>query len=300
MKKLETEVIGILKRNRDGSFATQSNRQRILLLCCSQLRTLGYKSSKLSLRDLKGRHINALIKHWRSENISIGTIKNRLSALRWLCEKTGDKGLIKSNEALGLENRQYVTNEDKAICLEQADLSVLSPLVRLSVELQQHFGLRREEAMKFQIGYALFGHSPQNAEIIKIKPSWTKGGRYREIPITNDAQRALLARISDFVGQVGLTSLIPNESRYKEHMKRFEAETSQAGIGRTHGLRHLYAQSRYKELMGIDCPAVNPNLKLTKEQKAKDKEVRLIISHELGHGRISVTGIYLGSWNLKK
>jgi hypothetical protein len=38
---------------------------------------------------------------------------------------------------------------------------------------------------------------------------------------------------------------------------------------------------------------------LTDEQKALDLSARQTISNELGHNRLSVTGIYLGSWSYK-
>ena len=41
----------------------------------------------------------------------------------------------------------------------------------MSLELQRAFGLRREEAMKFQPSYA------DQKDHITLKASWTKGGR---------------------------------------------------------------------------------------------------------------------------
>ena len=51
-----------------------------------------------------------------------------------------------------------------------------------------------------------------------------------------------------------------------------------------HGLRHAYAQNRYEELTGWQCPSVGgPDSKvLTPEQRAADREARLTISQELG------------------
>jgi len=63
-----------------------------------------------------------------------------------------------------------------------------------------------------------------------------------------------------------------------------------------HGLRHAYAQRRYEELTGWRSPvAGGPSSRsLTQEQKEQDREVRLIISRELGHEREQVTAVYLG------
>lgn len=297
MKKLAYAIKQIEKRNRDGSHATQANRSRILAMCVEQLGQAGYKTNQMTPHDLKGRHVNALIKRWRDDNVSVATIKNRLSALRWLAEKIGNKGFVKSNTELGIENRTYITNTDKSVSLASVvDWSALSDDVCLSVLLQKEFGLRREEAMKFQIDYA----TSQGADKIIIKPSWAKGGRYREIPITNERQTALLAKIHEHCHAKAQSSMIPNDKTYRQHMKTFESQTSSAGIGRTHGLRHQYAQSRYKQLMGFDCPAVGGVRELTSEEISKDRAVRLQISNELGHNRLQVTGIYLGSWSMKR
>lgn len=298
MKKLEHKIIQICNRNRDGSYATQANRKSILSLCVGHLGEAGYRTQELTPHDLKGRHINALIKRWKKDGVSNATMKNRLACLRWLAEKIGNRGLVKSNIDLGVENRQYITNKNKSKDLNSndVDFSKLSHNVRLSVELQQAFGLRREESMKFQPSYALAGDIPENASIIRIKPSWSKGGRYREIPITTDAQRRLLHKV---IATVGIGSLIPPEKTYKQHLNVFEYETRLAGIGQTHGLRHLYAQNRYYELTGWQCPAVGGVRELSEEQKELDKTVRLQISNELGHNRLQVTGVYLGSWSYK-
>lgn len=300
MKKLEHKILQICNRNRDGSHATQANRKAILSLCVEQLAQAGYKVNELKPHDLKGRHINSLIKCWQNDGISTGTMKNRLSALRWLAEKIDNKGLVKSNDELGIGKRQYVTNQNKSIDLtdvSKADLSKLSPHVALSTELQKEFGLRREEAMKFQPSYALAGFPSATANKIKIKPSWSKGGRYREIPITNDRQRELLNRVQALAGN---GSLIPADKSYRQHKNTFEYETRQAGIGQTHGLRHLYAQNRYYELTGWQCPAVGGVRELSPNEKELDKQARLQISEELGHGRLQITGVYLGSWSFKE
>ncbi len=52
-------------------------------------------------------------------------------------------------------------------------------------------------------------------------------------------------------------------------------------------------------MMGFDCPAVGGSRSLTSEEIAKDKEIRMLISEELGHSRINITAVYLGSWSKK-
>lgn len=87
--------------------------------------------------------------------------------------KIGNKGLVKpSNDEYGIGKREYITNVNKSqnlAKLSEIDKSKLSENVALSLQLQQEFGLRREESMKFQAAYALGGHSPQTAEKSQLK-----------------------------------------------------------------------------------------------------------------------------------
>lgn len=296
MDRLQYGFNEIIKRNNDGSYATKANRKRMLMMFAEQLKDSGYKTNNMRPSDFKGRHINTLIKKWKDDGVSTGTIKNRMANIRWLAEKIGKPDMVKNNAVYGIEDRKYITNIDKSADVTAEQLEKLSPYVRQSVELQKSFGLRREEATKFSPDYALGGYDPYNAPVLRIKPQWAKGGRYREIPITTDAQRdALMAALT----LAGDGSLIPSNRSYRDHIGHFERETAAIGLGQTHGLRHLYAQNRYRELTGFDCPAVGGLVKLTAEQKQIDIDARKIISQELGHNRLSVTGIYLGSWSVK-
>ena len=299
MNRLEYQLLQICHHNRDGSFATQANRREMLSLFSRELKDIGYKINNLKPNDLKGRHINALVKKWQSEKKSVGTIKNRMAVLRWLFKKIGKPVVIKNSNAIyGIQNRQYVTNQNKSISLKEFDLSRIDPNFAQSLRLQEAFGLRREEAMKFQPSYALDGQIIDNAKYIRIMSSWAKGGRARIIPITNEKQRnELRSAYARAVENGG--SLVPKEKSYVSHLSFFENVTRSLGLGQTHGLRHGYAQARYVELMGFPCPAVGGIRELTVEEKQKDKVIRLQISEELGHSRINITSIYLGSWSKK-
>jgi Phage integrase, N-terminal len=80
MRDLNYELKQLGVRNRDGAPAAQANRARLLSLIANQLYVLGYK--KLHATELKGRHVNALVKEWQHQRLAPGTIKNRLAALR--------------------------------------------------------------------------------------------------------------------------------------------------------------------------------------------------------------------------
>lgn len=161
------------------------------------------------------------------------------------------------------------------------------PYTAMSLRLEAAFGLRREESIKIIPGWADLGDK------LRLKDTWTKGGRYREIPITTSEQRAALDAAKD-LARGG--SLIPSEMRYKDQLQRFKAQCAKADIGGVHGLRHQYAHQRYETLTCWKCPAAGGprSRQLTIEQKAIDKAARLTISAEMGHVREQITSVYLG------
>lgn len=287
MKDLNYQLMKLCKANRDGSYSTQATRRRILDRIANQLHALGYKH--MQARSLKPKHVDALVSLWKDQGLSIGTFKNRLSALRWWARKVGKDDIIpKDNDALDIGRRSQVGTESKAWELNEAQLEKISdPYVRLSLRLQAAFGLRREEAIKFRPNYAI------KDDHIRLKASWTKGGRTRTVPIRIDEQRQLLEAVRK-LARGG--ALIPPNKNYEEQLHRYERQVRTAGIKNPHGLRHAYAQRRYEELTGWKSPlAGGPASKsLTIEQRALNEGARETISRELGHDRTSITRIYLG------
>jgi integrase len=273
-------------RNRDGSYATQADRLRVLTLVSRELKERGFRQMRAP--SLKGRHVRVLLEHWQNKNLSAGTIKNRLAIIRWWAEKVGKASLLPADNAmLGVADRQLVAQFSKARELGQAWERVTDPYVALRLRLQQAFGLRREEAIKFRPGYA------DRGDHIALKGSWTKGGRERIVPITTSAQRVVLDAAHRLAGA---GSLIPAHRSYIEQRNTYDGQCKAAGLSHMHGLRHLYAQTRYEALTGRKAPAAGgPSAKLlTPVQRLWDRETRQTISQELGHGREQITTVYLG------
>jgi hypothetical protein len=286
MRQLNYDLKQLCHRNGDGSYGTQADRLRILQLVADQLHEAGFKD--LRATGLKPKHVEALAQRWQAESLNAGTIKNRMAQLRYWAEKIGKRNIIaRYNADYGIANRQLVSTVSKARELTAAELAKVSdPYTRLSLQLQAAFGLRRAESIKIQPAWADRGN------VLVLRASWCKGGRVREIPVRNDAQRQLLNEAKVFVGR---GSLIPQDSRYIDQLRRFEYHCSQAGIHHVHGHRHAYAQTRYRELTGWNAPAAGgpSSRSLTPAQKEIDRAARLVISQELGHERESVTAIYL-------
>ena len=288
MDDLTYDLLQMCRHNRDGGKTTQANRKSGLKLISHQLRESGFKYMKA--QSLKPKHVQHLVERWQSEGLQTGTIMNRMSHLRWWAEHVGKAGLIPSDNAmLGIERREYANGPNRAKTLDAEKLEkITDEHIRLSLKLQQAFGLRREEAIKFQPTYA-----DQN-DHIKLKATWCKGGKERTIPIRNEEQRHILDEAKKLAKD---GSLIPVHKSYVQQMDLYDKQCNKAGLDNMHGLRHMYAQTRYEELTGWKAPkAGGPSTKdLTLQQREMDRQTRLQISQELGHERIEVTSIYLGS-----
>jgi integrase len=287
LRNLNYQLKQLCRQNRDGSYSTQAKRAHHLMLIANQLHVLGFQG--IGASSLKPKHIDALVKHWLEQDLSTGTIKNRMAVLRWWAQKVGKQNVVaRSNDHYGIPNRQFVTNASKAKTVSALDLEKMpDPHVRMSLELQQAFGLRREEAIKFRPGFA------DRGDHIRLKASWTKGGKSRTIPVRTDVQRDLLNRARQLAGN---GALISSGRNYVQQLRVYERLTANAGLSKMHGLRHDYAQRRYEELTGWKSPAAGgPTVRaLTPEQKLIDQKVRLTISRELGHNREQILSIYVG------
>ena len=287
MLDLEYQLNKICERNRDGAHGTQKQRRKGLRHIARELHELGFKNMQsISLRK---KHIDALVAYWEKSGITVATVKNRMSFLRWWAQKIGKTGVVPAlNEPLGIPRRKYVCEADKSIEVsDQQLLKIDDPFVQASVVLQKEFGLRRKEAIKIIPSIA------DDCDRLVLSPSWTKGGKQRTIPITTIRQRAALD-VAKAVAKGG--SLIPPNIRYAQQVNRYEYRCRKAGIRRAHGLRHAFAQKEFEVRAGFPSPHKGgPGRRdLTANQKLIDAKVRKEISEEMGHHRPQITSTYFG------
>ncbi|OED38011.1 hypothetical protein AB833_21445 [Chromatiales bacterium (ex Bugula neritina AB1)] len=286
MRKLNWNLKTLCDRNRDGAYATQAARRNVLQLAANQLHELNYRGIAHG-NNLKPKHVHALVQHWSEQGLSNATLKNRLSHLRWLAEKTNNRSLVKANEDYGIERRHYV-GQNRSIEFTDAKINQIThEHIRCAALLQREFGLRREEALKFRPSMA------HHTSHIKIHPSWAKGGRGREVPILFQSQENALQQAHE-VARNG--SLIPPDKSYRQFVKTFEKTMLSVGLGKSHGARHHYAQRRYEQLTGFRCVAnggVKPS-RMSGTDRQKDVQARQLVSRELGHERKQIVSVYLG------
>ncbi|NNM59981.1 MAG: integrase [Legionellales bacterium] len=261
-------------------------------LFITQLHEAGYQLSRI--HHIKQRHVKYLVARWQEEHLNPATIKNRVSQLRFIARAIRNPLVVPPNTEMGLAPRQYLSENNKAI--RDIDFARFSDsLIRHSVRLQQLFGLRREESLKFIVTEADKGSK------LVLKGSWTKGGIPRAIPITTEAQRAFLDELKQILPKGA--SLIPPEKSYREQEIIYIGQVRLSGYRNLHGLRHAYAQERYRTLTanlsnteGWECPRNGgmPANAMNEQQKQIDFVVRRMVSEELGHSRVAIVKIYCG------
>lgn len=287
MRDLNYQLKQLCDRNRDGSYATQADRARILSHVANRLHDLGYRH--MNADSLRPKHVDALVQQWKADGVGAGTMKNRMSAMRWWAQKIGKDNIIaRDNGSYDIDRRTFVTNISKATVLDDARLAkITDAYTAMSLRLQSAFGLRRGESIKIVPAWA------DGGDRLKLKDTWTKGGKYRQIAIRTLEQRDVLNTAKRLAGS---SSLIPSNMRYRDQLQRFRAQCDKAGIHGVHGLRHRYAQDRYYQLTGWQSPASGGprSAQLSQEQKQGDLSARLLLSEEMGHGREQITAVYLG------
>lgn len=288
---LSRSLSELIRGNKEGSFATQAARSAILHASINTLKEQGF--SLKNVKNMKQKHVHVLLQAWRDRNLATATIKNNMTHLRWLARKINNPRIIeRTNRAYEIPNRKYVNNGGgKARMLDNNKLdNVSNSYVKMSLRLQEAFGLRREESIKIQPYIA------DKGDRLYLKDSWCKGKVAREVLIRNPEQRAVLDEAKIFCKNNNCKSLIPANLQYKQQLKAYEYQTNKVGLSSMHGLRHRYAQTLYRELTGWEAPnAGGPKKReLTVAQKAIDRVVRLQISRELGHQREAITAVYLG------
>ncbi|EKE6108918.1 integrase domain-containing protein [Vibrio cholerae] len=261
------------------------------------------------MRDVENIHLVAYAAHlndrYERGEIAPSTAQNYLSAVNRVMEiARGDRQVrIDPVSEGGLPKRSGIAAGDRSVSevAHNAAMGAVSERLGALLELQRNFGLRFEESAKLDAARAL--REAEKTGSVSIKDG-TKGGRARTVPITSDAQVSALQRA---VAIQDGRSMIPAEQNYREFRQEAYREIGRHPVN-FHGERHHYAQTRYRDLLGAECP-VKTGIKhgrahheyLAKElgvsvahARMLDKEIRSEVARELGHGRIDVTNSYLG------
>lgn len=157
------------------------------------------------------------------------------------------------------------------------------------LELARSLGLRSKEASLIDARSALQEAHERGAVTVA---DGTKGGLVRQVPVTSPGQLETLRRAAE--AQSGDKSMIPEWQTWKgwregELRDARDLVSSYTGGG-LHDLRAAYACERYEALTGHAAPCAGGEI----ADRNADREARMKIAKELGHGRIDVVSEYVG------
>ncbi len=158
------------------------------------------------------------------------------------------------------------------------------------VNLAQDLGLRSKEASLLNAKEA-YSQALERAAI--LVSDGTKGGRIREVPITNQQQIQSLKAAAQAQG--GARAVMPQDQNWKSWreggLREAREAVSESSTARgLHDLRATYSAGRYASLTGHRAPCNGGKI----QDRNADREARQQIAEELGHGRIEVVASYIG------
>ena len=299
-----------------GSYKTQYNHQQEASRFVSELRGLGYGVQRWD--NLSMKHVAEVVNAWQERGLTPATIKEYLSGVRVCAKFFGNDRVAKSSNAeFGIENRVYISNEDKSTPVDtykqavdrlMSSSDIRDHAIAAQLQLQRELGLRVEESTKFvptsdvlADGRAYISHG-------------VKGGRERMLPaevVQSPGAQAAIKYATQVAQELGKKNTIPKNITERQYRSYYGRTVRSAGLtctngGTSHGNRHAWAQTRYKELTGFDARIKHDGKEefVRAAGRAKgqqwlkiDRDARLQIKSELGHGpdRDDVVSQYLGS-----
>lgn len=293
-----------------GSFKTRHNHLREAQRFIGTLRAAGFGVQRWE--KITNKHVGAVVTAWKKENLKTATIKEYLSGVGRIANHFGNDRIARENSVFGIENRVYVTNMDKSMPNEAYEKAVVNlkgssdenhHRIAVQLMLQRTLGLRKEESFKFNPCKSVLS----NGSVLVA--AGTKGGRERIIHFISDQGRNAI-ELSKLYSPGGNT-MAPGISE-RQWNALFYRTIRDYGLSKVnskasaHGLRHAYAQDRYRGLTGFDPPVKFSSREVFREEAERvkgadwrnlDMEARSLLKSELGHGqdRNDIVSQYIGS-----
>lgn len=309
---LENQIRKIFRHCKGGSFRTRAGYEAKSLQFA---RFIHQKFRLQNVKNMSDKHVVAYIQYRQEQGLAAKTVKDDLSAIRFMHnhisqarhELSENKGL-KENYGLELE-KTYSKNGDRAWTEQeyQGMLKVTEGLGRqdmkdaivlcrnMGFRISEVMCMRREQAQKaLQTGvYQVMGEA--------------KNGRWRQVPVRNHEVREILTRrlaettsnARIFVPEEVKADVVINRAENFIKCHRDKVRTAEGIQQRTlermdqhgniieirqneinwHGLRYMYVQERVDEVMN--------------ERDYTLEEASQVVTEEVGHSRTEIIEIYL-------
>lgn len=245
-------------------------------------------------------HIKTLVERG---DISVATAQNRISSVNTTFTALRGDRYVQISPSAYAGKRSAIRTEIPAAINTSRISAALTELRNLNmnraaavIELARTFGVRREEAVKADLDR--WSREAVRHGAINILEG-TKGGR--DAPrwvIVGAAQRQALTNALAARPENSRNLIAPHESYAQLAVSRSSEVAQGREILQRHGLpdyhdsRAAYACQRYAEITEHPAPAVAGQRQAPRDL---DRQARITISEELGHGRIDVLVSYVGS-----
>ena len=295
-KNLVSQIDSIFKHSNERSIKSRYRYYEATKRFCRFLAD-NYRLQKF--KNVEDRHFRAYVKYLK-ENNEATTIQTDLSGIRYFHEKSGSKNKLSENvqlnlpkRAVGKEDRSWTPEEIGKARVVAREMGRVD--VEISLDLVPTFGLRIEELCRLKVEQLM--HAEKYGQLIVQG----KGKKTRPIPV-NEEQMKIIKKYLDYAkvsgrapGDYLISSSEKNGVLHEKrslqnwmsfHRKKFvdenRADMKEEGKKPRHetiswhGLRHSYAQRRFEEVA-----------------KVSPEKAKKVVSHDLGHGRDTVTPIYL-------
>ena len=290
------------------SFKTQYSKCKALINAVTALKNLREVHIR-SLWQIEPHHINALCAIWVADGNTKGGIENKLSHMRSLAQWLRKPHLVPDTDSIPeiehLPIRSGIATRDKSWEGNQVNVGeTIEAAMRLDVHvgaqllLQITLGLRKEESFLFRPKTPLI----QNKDgYIALIEHGTKGGRVREVALTNPMQKAVLDYVKIFANSKSGSTIPLNytlqqwDNHYYYIVRKLGITKKDSGVT-SHGLRHQNLQGIYKKITGFDAPvkALVEGVVSMNAPSSHD-EARQIVALVAGHSKLSKSNAYLGA-----
>lgn len=281
-RNLNEQIDKVFRHTRQGSIKT---RYRYEDGMNHFAKFLAETFKKQNLNKIESKHLQAYVEQMQESGYSKSYATTNLSAIRFFVDiKGGNSKRLPTNRELGVLPR---TKEDRIGTNKAWNDTEVKKFIEYAnsknevryadmVSMAYSHGLRIHEVArldKSQLGVAL------EVGFLTVKG---KGGLIRSIPLSN---KELVERLYKetksgekvFINKEEKTHKVINNLQVFIYNHNNDFRTGNKNLT-FHGLRHAYAQNRYRQFM---------------ENGLSDYSARLKVSKELGHFRVEITDIYL-------
>jgi len=275
MGKLEFQARFIVGKLRRGSSLTRKDT----LNCLGCIGRVMHRYGLQSIKDIKAKHVERYFAELRENGLSAGRIANHATAMRMLCGIMGKGDIVPSNRVLGcardVDNRTKHADERMDVSKAAEVREQLCDNHKIAYDMARYFGLRQKES--------LLSHRTVNlGDTDYLIVEGAKGGRPRQVPITNGQQRNVLQRNAEYRAANG-GKLIEEDKTLKQGLKALQNDLNAAGASRDSGAN---MHTLRREWIIERCQEIKVAPTDSQEKMLKD------LVEAVGHGRVEVIRCY--------